>query len=118
LRVGEGGEQQPLVAALARDVAERERRREPRIAIALREAPVDHRLAVAAAQVGNLVFVKVLAREIGHEIEQRALLAAQVLAEIQRPGVVGGESGLQRECASRPAIHVVIGRGEIEDVLG
>jgi len=62
-------------------VAERQRRGEAGVAVALRQPALQHGIAVAAAQERNLVLVEVLARDIDQHAEQLALQAAQVLAE-------------------------------------
>jgi len=80
---------------------------------ALREAALDHRLAVAAAQVGDLVFVEVFPRDVGHDVEQGAFLAAQVVAEGGDPGLIGAEGRVEHEGAARPAVNAVLGRGEV-----
>ncbi len=115
LRVGERGEQQLLVAPLRPgDVAERERRGEPRVAVALREAPLHDRLAVAAAQGRHLLLVEILAGEIGHHREQHTLVAAQVLAERAHAEIVAGELRLELEPAAGARVEVVVLGGEIE----
>jgi hypothetical protein len=98
LRIGERGEQQALVAALARDrLAERQRRREARVAIALRQPALHHRVAVASAQVRDLIFVEILAGQVGEHRKERAALVAQVGAEALHSGVVRGEACLELE---------------------
>src|SRR5262249_40662828 len=117
LRVGERGEQQPLVLALAGEHrAERERRGEPRVAVALREPPLHHRVAVAAAQQRDLLLVEILAGEVDHHREQRARAVAQVLAEGAHAEVVARELAFQLELAARGAVEVVVLGGEVEQV--
>src|SRR3972149_5335743 len=117
LRIGERGEQQALVPALAGDHAERERRGEPRVAVALGDAPLDHGLAVAAAQVRDLVLVEVLAREIGDDVEQRPAPAAQVFAELGHAEIGAREPRLELERGARAVVDVMVVGREIEDAL-
>ncbi len=116
LRVGEGGEQQALVAPLGGDHrAERQRGHQARVAVALRQAPLHHGVAVGAAQVGNLVLVEVLARQVGEHGVERAAVRAQVFAERADPQVVAGEARLELERARRGPVEVMVLGGKVEN---
>src|SRR5207248_9691779 len=92
LRIGERGEEHAFVPSFGGlDDAERQGGREPRVAIALREAAREQRLAVGAADTRDLLFVEVLAREVGEHGQQRTALAAQMRAEGLEPGLVSAE---------------------------
>ena len=116
LGVGERGKQHALVAPLGREhLAERERSRKARVAIALGEAPREQRFAVRAAQIGNLLFVKVLAGKVGEHGKQRALRAAQVFAKRVEAGLIGAELSLELERRALGTIEIVLVGAEIED---
>ena len=116
LGVGERGQQHALVAPLRREHrAERERRRKARVAIALGEPPREQRFAVRAAQMWNLLFVKILAGKVGEHGEERPLRAAQVFAKRVEAGLVGAELALELERRALDPIQRVLVCAEIED---
>ena len=115
LRVRERGEEQALVAPRAGHGAERQRRGETGVAVALREPALQHGVAVAAAQERNLVLMEVLARDIDQHAEELALQAAQVLAERRDAEVVAGKLRLQLEPRRDAAVEVVVLGGEVEN---
>ncbi len=116
LRVGERREQHAFVAPLlGGDLPERQRGGEARVAIALREPAPQHGVAVGAAQVRDLLFVEILARDVGHQGEERSLPAAQVLLELRHAGVAGRKARLELELRARGRVYEVLVGGEVEE---
>src|SRR5687768_14442871 len=117
LGIGERSEEKPLVLALGGGhLAEGKRRRQPRVPVTLRKAPLYDRLAIRAAQERDLLLLEILAGEVGEHAEQRALAAAQVHAELRDARIVARELRFELQAAARARVEVVFLGCEIKQV--